>query len=110
MKKVIEITDEAGFDKVVGEKEKVFLVDFWAPWCGPCRVLTPLLERCVEKKGHENVYLVKVNVDNNKSLAQRFRVRGIPTVLLFSDGVMVDTIVCAVAEKDLDSFVAQALK
>ena len=110
MQKIVEITNEEAFDDILKEQGKVLLVDFWAPWCGPCRVMTPVLEKLVEKKGYESVYLVKVNVDENKAIAQKFQVRGIPTVLLFSEGQLLDTMVGAVSEQELEKFVSQAMK
>ncbi len=81
--KVLEINSEQ-FDDVVLKSEVPVLVDFWAPWCGPCRMVGPKLEELAEENG--SILVVKVNVDENKSLADKFQIRGIPTLLLFKDG------------------------
>ena len=71
---------------------KLALVDFWAEWCGPCRTLGPIVDKVAESsKGHLNVF--KVNVDDYPELAQRFEIRGIPALLLFKDGQLVERII-----------------
>ena len=65
------------------------MIDFWAPWCGPCKVLTPLLEELSTEQS--KVEIVKCNVDDNPALSSQFNIRGIPTVLVFNKGEHVDT-------------------
>jgi thioredoxin 1 len=80
--KLVEIT-EANFEDTIGSG--TVLVDFWAPWCGPCRMQTPILEELADDMQGQ-VVIGKVNVDDSPSLAARFKVRSIPTLILFKDG------------------------
>ena len=86
----IAVTD-ADFATVVGRGGLV-LVDFWAPWCGPCRAIAPVLEELAETQG-ETLTVAKVNVDENREKAAAFGVRAIPTLVLFKDGAPVETLV-----------------
>ncbi|MFK5890689.1 MAG: thioredoxin [Flavobacteriaceae bacterium] len=84
----LEITD-ASFDEVVLKSDKPVLVDFWAAWCGPCRMLTPIVEELGKDYG-DKVTIGKVDVDANQKFAAQYGVRNIPTVLLFKGGEVVD--------------------
>jgi len=75
---------ELTFDQEVIQSEQPVLVDFWAEWCGPCHAVAPVLDRIVDE--HENVKLVKVNIDEEQGLAQRYGVASIPTMILFKAG------------------------
>jgi thioredoxin 1 len=72
------------FDELVLKSTNPVIVDFWAPWCGPCRMVGPELEKFA--KNNENITVVKVNVDNNGELATQYEVRNIPTLILFKNG------------------------
>ncbi len=84
----LEITD-ASFDEVVLKSDKPVLVDFWAAWCGPCRMLGPIVEELGKDYG-DKVVIGKVDVDNNQKYAAQYGVRNIPTVLIFKGGEVVD--------------------
>jgi len=84
----LEVTD-ATFDEVVLKSNKPVLVDFWAAWCGPCRMLTPIVEELSEDF-KDNVVITKVDVDANQEFAAKYGVRNIPTVLIFKGGEVVD--------------------
>ena len=79
-----DVTDADFEERVLGSKS-VVLVDFWAEWCGPCHAVAPVLDRIVEERGEE-LKLVKVNIDEEQELAQRYGVMSIPTMILFRDG------------------------
>ena len=85
-------TDSTNFEKDVLKSDKPVLVDFWAEWCGPCRTLGPILEEVAGEVG-ENATIVKVNVDENNDLAQKYGIRGIPTMIFFKNGEAAKTLV-----------------
>ena len=90
-------------------KEKIVIVDFWAPWCGPCKALTPILEsQATKKKVHLEV--VKVNVDENQGIASQLRVQSIPAVFAFSDGQPVDGFMGAKTEPEVEKFLDTLIK
>ena len=93
----LQITD-ASFDEVVLKSDKPVLVDFWATWCGPCRMLGPVIEElATEYEGR--VVVGKVDVDNNQEFAAKYGVRNIPTVLVFKDGEVVGSQVGVAPQK-----------
>lgn len=103
--------NQSNFEEIVlnAPDERVIIVDFWAPWCSPCRMLGPILEQVVASF-HGEVVLAKVNVDENQSLAMQYRVQGIPAVKFFQGGKVVDEFTGALPEQDiqrrLESFVS----
>jgi thioredoxin 1 len=91
---------DAGFDTEVLKSDKPVLVDFWAEWCGPCRMMTPTIDSiAADYQGKAKVG--KLNVDDNGQTAMRYQIRGIPALLLFKDGKVVDQRVGAVGKSDL---------
>ena len=99
MSKPIAVTD-ADFGAQVEQQAGVTVVDFWATWCGPCRMIAPLLEQlAVEFDGR--VKVTKLDVDSNQATSMRFNVRSIPTLLFFKDGKVVDQVVGAVPKAAL---------
>ncbi len=83
-------TSDNNFQKDVMESAKLTLVDFWAPWCGPCRQLSPIVDD-VAKELEGKIEVFKCNVDENPEVPSKFMVRGIPTLMLFKDGKLLDT-------------------
>jgi thioredoxin 1 len=97
MKSTNEI-NEANFETEVLKSNQPVLVDFWAEWCGPCKMLSPVLEEIAAEQA-ERVKVVKVNVDNNPQLAARFGIQSIPTLLYFADGKVIHQTVGVVGKK-----------
>ncbi|NPB06296.1 MAG: thioredoxin [Aquificae bacterium] len=87
--RVITLTEE-NWDREVLQSDKPVLVDFWAPWCGPCRIIAPIIEELAEEFG-DQIKVGKLNTDENPNIAMRYGIRAIPTLILFKNGEVVDT-------------------
>ncbi|MEA2201470.1 MAG: thioredoxin 1 [Solirubrobacteraceae bacterium] len=96
---LMQVTD-INFDAEVIEAEGAVLVDFWAPWCGPCRVVGPVLEEIAAERS--DVRIVKLDIDENPQTAARFQVLSIPTMILFKGGEAVKTVIGAYPKKRLE--------
>ena len=103
---VMEITlTKTNFEAEVLKSDKPVLVDFWAPWCGPCRMLAPVLAEIAEEKG-DTVKVGKVNVDEEPELAAQYGITGIPAILLFKNGQVAATSVGFKPKSELEAFIA----
>lgn len=101
---LIQHITDSNFESVVIESKDTVLVDFWAEWCGPCKMIAPILEEIgAEYQGR--ITVAKVNIDNNPGTPQRYGVRGIPTLILFKDGEVLATKVGALAKSQLAAFI-----
>ncbi|MBQ2917107.1 MAG: thioredoxin [Clostridia bacterium] len=96
----INLTNQ-NFDKEVIESNKTVLVDFWATWCGPCQMLSPILSEIAEQYG-DKIKVGKVNVDEYRELAVKYQISSIPALLLFKEGKIVDTFVGFCTKKELE--------
>tara|TARA_B100001939_G_scaffold75623_1_gene63672 strand:- start:599 stop:916 length:318 start_codon:yes stop_codon:yes gene_type:complete len=94
------------FTSEVLEQSKLVLVDFWAEWCGPCKQIAPTLEELAEKYS-ENLSVCKVDVDSNRELALQYNVRSIPSLMIFKNGEMVDSLIGAVSLEELEDLVTR---
>jgi thioredoxin 1 len=104
--KLPDVTD-ANFQADVLESDTPTLVDFWAPWCGPCRVVHPILEEIAAER--EDLRIVSLNVDDNQQTAGRYEVLSIPTLILFKDGAEAKRVVGAMPKRRLESELEPAL-
>ena len=96
----VQTFEKATFEADVLKSEVPVLVDFWAPWCGPCKMIGPIIEEMAAELG-DDVKIGKVNVDNNQELAGQFGVRGIPTIMVFKGGEVVESFVGLRPKEDL---------
>jgi thioredoxin 1 len=104
---VQQVTD-GDFEKAVLQSGKPALVDFWAPWCGPCRIIGPIVEELAPSYQGRAV-IAKMNVDDNPMVAQRFGITSIPTLMMFKDGKLVDRAVGAMPKAELQKFIDRNL-
>ena len=102
---IINIT-ESSFDQAVLQSSKLVVVDFWAPWCGPCKLITPILDNLNREYAGEVVF-GKVNVDDEPGLAEKYHVRGIPTLLFFKGGDIVSTKVGLLSAEQLRAIILE---
>ena len=105
--KVIHISD-GEFDSKVLQGELPCLVDFWAPWCGPCKAIGPVIDELAEEFDGK-VQIVKMNVDDNPATPGKFGIRAIPTLILFKNGEVVDQITGAVGKAQLTDLIGKAV-
>ena len=106
MADITAVTDN-NFQAEVIESDTPVLVDFWAPWCGPCRVVAPVLEEIASER--DDVRIVKLNVDENQQTAAQYEVLSIPTMILFRDGQIATKVVGALPRKRLEAQLEPAL-
>jgi thioredoxin 1 len=101
MAKGILDIDDRSFDSEIIQSDKPAVVDFWAPWCGPCKAIGPVIEELAEAYG-ENIKFTKCNVDENPATPAKFGIKAIPTLIFFKDGKVVDQITGMVAKSKLE--------
>ena len=104
---IIHVTDTS-FDKDVLGADQPVVVDFWAEWCGPCKQIGPALEEIAAEMG-DRVRIAKVNIDDNPNAPSKYGIRGIPTLLLFKEGEIVDRKVGAAPKRELESWISSAI-
>jgi thioredoxin 1 len=102
------VATDDNFEGEVLKNDKPVLIDFWAPWCGPCKAIGPVVEELAEKF-KDSVKMMKLNVDENQKTAVNYGVRSIPTLLLFKEGKVLDTLIGLVPKERLEDFVRKSL-
>ncbi len=102
----IVVGTDSNWGQEVEESQVPVMVDFWAPWCGPCRMVSPVIERLAGKYAGK-LKVVKVNVDDNQNLAMRFNVMSIPTIMLFKSGQMLDQAIGAAPSEFYEKLLAK---
>ncbi len=106
---IIDVNETDFNDKVIEASEsKLIVVDFWAPWCGPCKQLTPILEKIISKSG-DKITLVKINIDENQQIAAQLRIQSIPTVYAFKDKQIVNAFQGVIPENQIVEFIEKCL-
>jgi len=101
--KVKDVTDNS-FDREVLQSQKPVLVDFWAAWCAPCRMLAPAVEAIAEQYS-ESTVVVKLNVDDNPDTAAAYRIKGIPTLILFNEGKEVERVIGTTSKQSISRMI-----
>lgn len=107
MSEVLHVTD-ASFEKEVLQSDVPVVLDFWAPWCGPCKMIAPILDEIAAELGGK-VKIAKLNVDENQSVAAKFGVRSIPTLVIFKEGKAVNTQVGALPKNQLTALIEKSI-
>ena len=97
-------TNDYNFDKDIAESKVPVLVDFWAEWCGPCKQIGPILDE-IAKEHESKIKVLKINIDENPQTPQKFGVRGIPTLMLFKEGKLVESKVGSLSKTALEAWI-----
>ncbi len=105
---LIKHTTDATFEADVLKSEALVLVDYWAEWCGPCKMIAPILDETAKELA-PRLQIAKMNVDENREIPAKFGIRGIPTLMLFKDGQLAATKVGALSKAQLSAFIAPHL-
>ena len=96
-------TSDSTFQDDISSQSNLVLVDFWAEWCGPCKQISPILEEIANEK--DNLNILKLNIDENPATPQKYNVRGIPTLMLFKDGKLIDTKIGSLPKSTLSDWI-----
>lgn len=100
--------NDSNYEEQLSKADKPVLVDFWAPWCGPCKAIGPVIEEIAESY-KDRAIIAKINVDESQKAASTYGVRSIPTIIIFKDGKVFDTIIGLVPKERLEELINKAL-
>lgn len=100
--------NDSNYEEEISKSAKPVLVDFWAPWCGPCKAIGPVIEELAETY-KDRAVIAKLNVDESRNAASNYGVRSIPTLIMFKEGKVFDTIIGLVPKERLEEFINKAL-
>jgi thioredoxin 1 len=107
MSTVVETTDD-NFQTEVLDSDIPVLVDFWAPWCGPCKMLAPTLEE-ISRENNGKIKIVKINIDENQEMAGKFGIRSIPTMMIFNKGELKNQIVGSLPKEQIEKIILEEI-
>ncbi len=107
MSTVVETTDD-NFQEEVLDSDIPVLVDFWAPWCGPCKMLAPTLEE-ISRENNGKIKIVKINIDENQEMAGKFGIRSIPTMMIFNKGELKNQIVGSLPKEQIEKIILEEI-
>jgi len=105
---MIKVVNDKNFNEEIADSDNIVVVDFWAPWCGPCKMLTPVIEELANEMGKE-VKFAKINVDESPMIASKYKISSIPTVMVFSKDIVKETMVGFRPKADLKKIIEKHL-
>ncbi|MBU3111673.1 thioredoxin [Clostridium lacusfryxellense] len=105
---MIKVVNDKNFNEEIADSDNIVVVDFWAPWCGPCKMLTPVIEELSNEMG-KNVTFAKINVDESPIVASKYKISSIPTVMVFSKDTVKETMVGFRPKADLKKIIEKHL-
>jgi len=105
---MIKVVNDKNFNEEIADSDNIVVVDFWAPWCGPCKMLTPVIEELANEMGKE-VKFAKINVDESPMVASKYKISSIPTVMVFSKDTVKETMVGFRPKADLKKIIEKHL-
>lgn len=107
---IFPLTDNNFEEEVLNLKNTVVAVDFWAPWCGPCQMMTPMIEEIAKQyQGNDKIKIGKLNIDENPGVAEKYQIRSIPTIKLFFNGEIIDELIGAVPKEKIIECIERSL-